>query len=386
MLSQQIKDSGTLLDSVDALRNWRAVVLLLATLVASALVMGLGTLLAGIGYVFVAVFALAAYAVLFYGANAVGMLLMDDVRGQRSRSMLDVLAHSLASSHRLILVYLMIGALYLVGLLLLAVVLVVCKLPFLGPVLYAGVFPLSVVVAGVALFALPVVVFPLSAPAVWNGASAMECATQLVAIARKRLMMVLVLMLAVTFIAGMVGLLLAAVLFTGAAVTAGVSAPILGGAEAMAMGSMGAFGMGAAGSYAAAAGLGGGVLFAAALTLPGLVYLQGASMVYLRAIDGLDLASEQAFVDAHLSAARDKARAVQAQAQARAQQVAERARTAAADAVAPAEPGAGPAVDAPATSQPGGESAATASLRCPQCASTVQRQDVYCPACGSYLK
>jgi hypothetical protein len=380
MLSQQIKDSGTLLDSIDALRNWRAVLLLLVTLVASALVMGLGTLLADVGAVFVALFALAAYGVLFYGANAVGILLMDEARGRPSLSMLDAIGQSLASSHRLILVYLLLAALYLAGLVLLALVLVVCKLPFLGPMLYAAVFPVSVAVAGAALFALPVVVFPLSAPAVWNGASAMECATQLVAIARRRLLMVLVLMLAVAFIAGMVALLLGAVLFTGAAVTAGVSAPILGSSDA-ALGGMGAFGMGAAGPYATAAGLGGGVLFAAAFTLPGLVYLQGVCMVYLRAVDGLDLATEQAFVDAHLTAARDKARAVQAQAQAHAQQVAERARAAAAAAAAPAEPAAAQEVpDVPRVDQP------PASLLCPQCATPVQARDTYCAACGSFLK
>ena len=30
MLSQQIRNSGSLLDSIDAIRNWRAVLLLLA--------------------------------------------------------------------------------------------------------------------------------------------------------------------------------------------------------------------------------------------------------------------------------------------------------------------------------------------------------------------
>ena len=56
MLSQQIKDSGSLLDSVDAVRNWRALALLLATLVAAALVMGLGSLLAGVSLFLVFLF------------------------------------------------------------------------------------------------------------------------------------------------------------------------------------------------------------------------------------------------------------------------------------------------------------------------------------------
>lgn len=361
MLSQQIKDSSTLLDSIDAMRNWRALALLLITLVAGAVVMGLGTLLAGISYVFVALFALAAYAVLFYGVNAAGVMLMDEAHGLRSRSILDAVLHSMAHSHRLLLVYLWIAGLYLAGVLGLAVVLFVCKLPLLGPLLYAFVFPLAVVLTGVALFALPMVVFPLSAPSVWNGATAMECVSQLIAIARRRLGMVLVLMLAVAFIAGLVGLLIGTILFGGVAITAGLSAPILGHMD------MGSFGMGSGGAHAAAAGFGSGVLFAAACTLPGLVYLRGVSAVYLRALDGLDLQAEQAHVDAHLAYARDKARGMQEQAQARAQRVAERARAAAASAAQPAEPP-GPAPT------------------CPNCATNVRANDTQCAACGHPLK
>lgn len=380
MLSQQIKDSSTLLDSIDAMRNWRAVVLMLITLVAAGMVMGLGTLLAGVSYVFVALFALAAYAVVFYGANAVGMMLMDEAQGQPSRPIVDAVLHSLATSHRLLLVYASIGGLYLAALLALALILVVCKIPLLGPLLYAVVFPVAVVLFGVALFALPTVVFPLSAPSVWAGATTRECVSQLIAIARRRLMLVVVLMLAVAFLAGMVALLIGSILFVGVAVTAGVSAPILGNLDGM-----GNFGMGSAGAHAAAAGFGVSVLFAAAFTLPGLVYLRGASTVYLRALDGLDLASEQADVDAHLEYARHKARAMQGQAQAKAQQVAERARSAAAGAAAPASPTQPADVDADATVvHPA--SATPAALQCPQCAAAVAPADTYCAACGSPLR
>lgn len=363
MLSQQIKNSSDLLDCVDAMRNWRALVLLLVTLVAGALVMGLGALLAGLSYFFVALFALAAYGLMFYGANAAGVMLMDEARGLRSRSILDAVAHSLAHSHRLLLVYLWIAALYLAGLLALAVVVFLCKLPLLGPLLYALVFPLSVVASGVALFALPMVVFPLSAPSVWNGATAQECVSQLIAIARRRLGMVLVLMLAVAFIALLVGLLLAAILFGGVAITAGVSTPILGNLD---MTGVGSFGLGSSGAHATAAGFGASVLFAAACTLPGLVYLRGVSTVYLRALDNLDLAAEQAHVDAHLAYAREKARGMQEQAQARAQQMADRARSATGPAAAPAE------------GQP--------PPPCPRCGAATAADATQCAACGQTLR
>ena len=59
--------------------------LLLVTLVAGALVAGIGTLLSSVSFFFVFVFALLAWAVVFYGANAVGMMVMDEARGERSR-------------------------------------------------------------------------------------------------------------------------------------------------------------------------------------------------------------------------------------------------------------------------------------------------------------
>ncbi len=426
MLSQQIKDSGSLLDSVDAVRNWRALALLLVTLVAAALVMGLGSLLAGVSLFFVFLFMLAAYAVMFYGANAVGMMMMDEARGLPSRPMGAALAQALSSSHRLILVFLLVGALYVVGLIALALVLLLCKIPFLGPVLYAFVFPVAVVVAGVAMFALPTVVFPLSAPAIWNGAGTLQCVSQLLAIARRKLLMVLILMVAVTFIAGVVAFLIGSILFAGTVTVAGMSAPILGGMGGMGAlmmgGAMGMGGMGGAGmGHAVAAGIGGGMLFAAAFTLPGLVYLRGASTVYLRAVEGLDLAAEQAVMDERIAAARAKAGAVQEQVRARAQQAAERARAAtepprpapvpAPAPVAPAAPAGTPpaAPPVPATSFPstvqaspptyapppvftppptpdfGATPAPAALLRCPACTAVVQPDDTFCGDCGHKL-
>jgi hypothetical protein len=330
MLSQQIKNSGSLLDSIDAVRNWRAVVLLLITLVAGALVAGIGTLLSSVSFFFVFVFALLAWAVVFYGGNAVGMMVMDEARGERSRPMMAAVMASLHCSHRLILVFLLIGALYLVGLLALALILLICKIPFLGPVLYTVVFPVSAVIVGIAMFAVPTVVFPLSAPSIWSGAKTMECVSQLLAIARKRLIMVLILMVAVAFISGVVAMLIGMILLFGSVTVGSMSAGILGG-----MGSFGAMsgmgggmggmpmGMGALGGHAMAAMIGGGILYAAAFTLPGMVYLRGACTVYLRAIDGLDLASEQAAMDEKIAAARAKAREMQEQAQAQAQKYAQ---------------------------------------------------------------
>jgi hypothetical protein len=412
MLSQQIRNSGSLLDSIDAIRNWRAVLLLLATLVATALVLGLGGLLATVSWIFFVLFALLGYAVLFYGANAAGMMIMDEAKGYPSRPAMAAVMASLATSHRLILVFLMLGLVYLAGFLVLAIVLFICKIPFLGPVLYAVVFPISVVIAGIAMFALPTVVFPLSAPSIWSGATTMQCISQLLAIARKRLLLVLLLMIAVAFIAGIVGFLIGAILFSGVAVTTLASVPILGGSAGMGslmglVGGMGPMGMGGGmdggmGSFAghaAAAAIGGGILFAVAFTLPGMVYLRGACTVYLRALDGLDLAAEQAVMDEKISAARTRAREMQVQAQATAQQYANRpsapppAPTAAPTApvtapapppfVAPVQPPAAAPYVAPAVAAV--PPAAPVRLACPSCQAPILSTDAFCGECGHKL-
>jgi len=368
MIAQQIKNSGSLLDSIDAIRNWRAVCLLLATFVCMALVLAFGGLLAQISYFLTALFMLAAYAIFFYGANAVGMMMMDEARGGEARPAMAAVTDSLAISHRLILVFLLLGVLYLAGFLVLAIVLIICKIPFIGPVLYTAVFPIAVVVFGLALFAVPTVVFPLSAPAIWGGARTVECISQLLAIARKRLVMVLLLMVAVSLIATVVGMLIGAILFTGVGATALVSVPILGGMPGVipGMGSMGLVGTvmaGAGGGHAVAAMIGGGLLFGVAFTLPGMVYLRGTSTVYLRAIDGLDLASEQSAMDDKIAAASAKARDLQTRAQAAAQAVAQKY----------AQPPAASAEPAPA-------------LHCPQCKAPVLAADAFCAECGHKLR
>lgn len=403
MLSQQIKSSGSLLDSVDSIRNVRAVMLLLLTFVAAALVMAAGLAMAGASGLLTMLFSLLALAVAFYGANAVGMMIMDEANGQPSRSIKDAVMTSLVTSHRLILVGLIVAAIYLVGVLALALVLFICKIPFIGPILYTVVFPLSVVISGIAMFAVPTVIFPLSAPAVWSGAGVMSCVSQLLAIARKRLLLVLLLMIAVGLIAGAVGFLIGGVLLTGTTVTAGLSASILGGGgfgglAAMAGGMMGGmtggygYGYGSGGmsmgGLGTAAMIGGGVLFAAAATLPGIVYLRGACSVYLRAIDGLDLSAEQDALNEKLASAKAKAKEMQAQAQAKAKEMqaqaqakarelqeqaqrasADKAGTGASPGVEPADEPEPPAVSAP----------------CPGCGAATSPDDTFCGNCGYKL-
>jgi hypothetical protein len=393
MLSQQIRNSAagssSLLDSIDAVRNWRAVVLLLATLVLAALVAALGGSLAQVSQVFTLLFSLLALAVAFYGANAAGMMMMDEASGHPSRPIPAAVMSSLATSHRLVLLLLIIAVIYLLGMLAFAALLFVCKMPGIGPLLYTFVFPAGVVVSGIAIFAVPTVIFPLSAPAIWTGASTIAGVSQLMAVARKRLLLVLILMIAVGLVAGAVGGLIGVILFSGTSFTGLLSAAILGseagGLSGMAAGLMGGlmggggfgggFG-GGGGGYGTAAMVGGGIVYAAAFTLPGLVYLRGASSVYLRAIEGLDMAAEQEALREKVSAAQARAREFQAQAQATAQQYAQRAQ-------APAAAVTGASTSGGATAPMAVHPASVPG--CPGCGTALVPGDVFCANCGHKL-
>jgi hypothetical protein len=379
MLSNQIRNSGSLIDSVDAIRSWRAVLLLLVTLACTAVIMAFGGVMANLSLIFTGLFALLAYVVLFYGVNAVGMMMMDEARGEESRTALSAVLASVAVSHRLILVFLLLAGLYMAGFVALAIILLLCKIPLLGPLLYTVVFPVSVVVVGIALCAVPTVVFPLAAPAVWGGANTMQTVSQLLAVGRRRLPMVLLLMIAVMLISSVVGLVIGTILYAGTAATAVLSAPILGigGIFGDVSGAVSAADDARLSGYAIATSVGGGLLVAVAFTLPGMVYLRGASDVYLRAIDGLDLESEQAEMDEKIAAARAAAQAMQAQAQAAVQKYAPKPATNA-KAAPSTEPGAvephfGPNTSdaAPAAGNPTAPGTARAETPAPDTQSTL---------------
>lgn len=200
MFSQQIgtgvTGGGSLWDSLDAVRNVRAVALLLATFVTATLIAVLAGSLAQQSVGLALPFALLAAATVFYGVNAVGMMMMDEANGHPSRPIRAAIMSSIATSHRLILVLLIIAALYLLGVLAFTFLLFICKVAGFGPFLYTFLFPAGVVVSGMAIVAVPTVIFPLSAPAIWNGASTMGGVSQVIAVARQRLPVVLLLMIA----------------------------------------------------------------------------------------------------------------------------------------------------------------------------------------------
>jgi hypothetical protein len=285
---------SSLFQAVNGLRNRRAIVAMLGCTFVGVIVAGLllamsGTLgfLAGLLAMIVWVVAIGT------GVNAAGLLQMDDARGISPRSTADALVYGLMCIPKLIVLGLAFLAVEVAVFIVLAVLLFICKIPFLGPLLFVVVFPLSVVVAGVTIVGL-FICMVLSLPAIWQGASITRALAQTLAIVKSRLVEAVLLLVFVGFLCFAVAAIIFGVIGFGLLPTLGMSMSIVGfggfGMESIMAMSQG----GRGGGHAIAGAIGGALLWAVAGSLVGQVYLLGLSLVYLRVTEGLDLTASEA--------------------------------------------------------------------------------------------
>ena len=331
-IQQQLSQSASLLSAIDAVRNWRAAALMLASLLVSVLVVALaGVVSVKLHVLFGLIFFLLAFTIFFYGANATGIMLMDEAQGSESRPIFAAVLTSLSIGHRLIFAMLLLVLIYIIGALVIALLLFICKIPGFGPLLFAFVFPLCVVISGVAIFAGYAVIGPLAGPAIWSGATTLQALSRLAAIARQRIVIVilsvLVLLLICVFVAGIIF----SIIFTGTLITGGMSAGIIGVsglnlASVMDMLGMSGAGFGSGGDsgHLAAGAFGWGIVMAIAFTLPFLVYLRGCCQLYLANIQGVDVDEMEQQFRGTFDAAKRGAAEIKAKGEALAAQQAQR--------------------------------------------------------------
>ena len=289
------------LRSVDAVRNTRALFVLLGTFAITGLLVAMaeaslardagwwGPLQAG-----------AALFAAFYGGNAAGILVMDDARGQPVRAVPDALRTALFSAHRLLLALaILFGAYALAAGALLGVLWLsrsAVSGAILGPLLFGAAVPVGVLTVGLAALSLLAVVVPLAAPAVWSGAGVLQVVRSLAGLIRQRMLTVVLLMAAVSLLTAGMGAIATFIVMVGGRVIAALGVAVVGVDVPAQQLTAGLFGyglrsLGAAGAptgstgHASAALIGGGVVFALALLLPGLVYLRGTCAVYLALTD-----------------------------------------------------------------------------------------------------
>ncbi|OGA81242.1 MAG: hypothetical protein A2711_10725 [Burkholderiales bacterium RIFCSPHIGHO2_01_FULL_63_240] len=295
------------LSSIEAVRDGRAMYMLLAayagagTSMASAIrAYGQGQLQLAIGL------GTAALFIAFYGSNAAGLMLMDRATGRPVRDPRDAVFDALGIGHRVLLA---LVVMLLAAATLAAAVLGLYWLSGLGRLgvwLFALAVPVTVLLIGLAMLAGVAVVAPLTGPTVWSGDSSWQAVRTLWRLIRERLLQAAVLTGGVSLATGLVGAATSAMVLVGGRVMAEASVYVLGvnvPPQALMAGLFGRTVMITDVSsvsardltYISAASVGGGVIFALALVLPTLVYLRGVCEVYLalqaadeaEALDGL---------------------------------------------------------------------------------------------------
>ncbi len=427
---------ASLAEAIRGLRNRDAIVAMLGCTFAGVLLAGLLMAMAGtIGFL-AAVLAFIVWVVAIgTGVNAAGLLQMDSARGISPRSLGDALVQGALCIPKLVVLALALLAVEIVVFVAIALLLVICKIPFLGPLLFVVVFPVSVVVAGVTITGL-FICGVLSLPAIWQGAGITRALGQTFAIVKSRLLEAVLLLFVLGLLCFLVGMIVFGILAAGMLPTMGMSLGIVG-FGGLGVDSVMALSQGGGGGHAIAGAIGAALLWAVAASLVGQVYLLGLSLVYLRVTDGLDLSASEA----SLRAAFDEARRRTAELGEKARQATQRDAVAPAAAAAAASPFASPPSPPPFAAPPPaantsvdlpiGETTTVASPRtvgapgsdidlpldrpvtvssvptysapptaaplpaakplpaattCPQCLSAISAEDVFCGVCGYRLK
>jgi hypothetical protein len=281
------------LQSIEAVRNGGALYLLLSSFALAGLLLSMAqSALGRDARLWSMVWGGLALTVAFYGGNAAGLLLMDEARGVAPRSVRQAVRDALVTAHRLVLVLFAAGLCSLVGVGLLALLLWVCRLPVVGPWLFALAVPLGVLALGALLLSAVGVVAPLAAPATWGGLGVRASLGFLRMQLQRRLLFAALLNVAVGMVTAAVGALVSFVVLSGgravaalAVLVAGVDLPpqqLLAGVFGYGLRTLGTAGAPVAqNAYGAAALVGGGLVFALALVLPAVVYLRGSCSVFL---------------------------------------------------------------------------------------------------------
>jgi hypothetical protein len=189
---------------------------LFALLTAGLLAMAL-TFLGQIGsvpFVTVILTLIILLAILPAGASVAGLLLMDQARGQTPRPLRQALSDSIPVFRRISGIALLSTALMLIFMLFLGIVLLVCKLPAVGPVLYAALFPVLLILGGLLYLGL-IVGLSIACPAIWNGATIREALEMLRQIIIHRTPELLANLLLLALLITLAKFILTAIIFIG---------------------------------------------------------------------------------------------------------------------------------------------------------------------------
>lgn len=376
---------ATLARAAEGLTQWRPLLLsFLTLLVTGALIAGAAWMLVKAGFFMYLIFMLASVIALLAGSSGVGIMLMDKARNEPVRSFSAAASAGLLCLPKFLLVGLAVLLATLAYYLLAAVIYFICKIPVLGSILAFVAHPILVLVAAALLIAMIWVVGPLMGPALWSGLSVKAALANVLSIARKRLVEVVLMEVVLYVILGLVCFMLFAGLVPATVSLTGMAMSITGDAGSMAgMFMGGGYGRGYGGGFNPMGMMGGGstgliaglgVLYCVVGALLAQVAIMGMNLIYLQARESVDPAEAEGALDSLIGDVRKKAEEAKAQTMAAAERTmaaAERAKQAASERLqeATAKPA---ATDIPTGTDGNATAAAAAGLTAASAASTEQ--------------
>ncbi|UUC95927.1 MULTISPECIES: zinc ribbon domain-containing protein [Comamonas] len=336
---------GTLARAAEGLTQWRPLLLCFLTLLLTgALIAGAAWMLVKAGFFMYLIFMLASVIALLAGSSGVGIMLMDKARNEPVRSFSAAASAGLLCLPKFLLVGLAIFVATLAYYLLAAVIYFICKIPVLGGILAFVAHPILVLVAAVLLIAMIWVIGPLMGPALWSGLSVKAALANVLSIARKRLVEVVLMEVVLYVILGLVCFMLFAGLVPATVSLTGMAMSITGDGGSMAgMFMGGGYGRGYGGGFNPMGMMGGGstgliaglgVLYCVVGALLAQVAIMGMNLIYLQARESVDPAEAEGALDSLIGDVRKKAEEAKAQTMAAAERTmaaAERAKQAASE-------------------------------------------------------
>ena len=215
-----------LLRSGEALQNWRALLTLMGTGLVTFIVAG--SLASSGSMILILLGMLLAFITASIGLSATGILLMDQALEITPRSIKAALIDGIFAAMRLFVLTLVGLFIALAVILVASIFLVVCKIPGLGGLLYAIVFPAGTLVVAF-VYAGLYFVYSMAGAAVWSGASIRQSVAALYAIIAHRLVESALGVIVHSLLMMLVGTIITGFIFAGAGVVVALSGGILGG-------------------------------------------------------------------------------------------------------------------------------------------------------------
>ena len=287
---------GTLARAAEGLTQWRPLLLGFLTLLLTGITVWLGQLLAiKVSAIFALIMMVLAFVVMMAGFSGVGIMLMDKAKEQPVRSFAAAASAGLLCLPRFLLIGLVMTVVFIAYMIVAAIFYFLGKIPFIGGVIAFIAHPVLVLVFAAVLVAFIWVIGPLMAPALWSGLPVKAALGNVITIARKRLIEVVLMEVVLYIILTLICVLLFAGLVPATASLTSMGISIMADSNAL-MGM--AMGMGGGGfnpasmlyaggnSWGLVAGL--GVLYCVVGALLTQVAIMGMNLIYLQARGNLN--------------------------------------------------------------------------------------------------